>query len=231
MNTFNLSFEELKNYVFCLKYFVRPLCNVLHVPYSFQTTERITLWPPQEWHLDRVSWWSQGQSTLHIGDRWVSSLLSLISPFSIHEPVLTKNISQFPYLGPWSDSTAYNQENTRLPSVDLKKEITPNTTTQKTIFAFIPIPGTWWCANLHHLWKIWQTSLRVTPLHTSHLKQPGEAFVGSIQIHYVKERRHWSGSWHCSCCYREPRMIHSEYDMGRSHDFTEWKVNILLWSN
>ena len=33
------------------------------------------------------------------------------------------------------------------------------------------------------------------------------------------------------CCYPEPRMIYSKYDIGKIHGLTERKLNILLWSN
>lgn len=59
---------------------------------------------------------------------WVSffSLPSLISPSSTHEPVLSKNSSQFPYLGLQSDFPVYIVENTHLPSADLKKKKNQN---------------------------------------------------------------------------------------------------------
>lgn len=137
MNTFNLSFEELKNYVFCLKYFVRSLRDVLHMTYSLQTTESITLWPHHEWHLHRLNCCTQGKSTGHGQRVSFSSLPSFISPSSTHEPVLSKNSSQFPYLGLQSDFPVYVVENTHLPSADLKKNkptINPNTTTTKNYF-------------------------------------------------------------------------------------------------
>lgn len=87
------------------------------------------------------------EHTAHGGQVSFFSLTALISPSSTREPVLTKNSSQFPYLGPWSNSLVYILENTHVPSADLgkkkkRKKLKPNATTTKTILAFVPIPGT-----------------------------------------------------------------------------------------
>lgn len=120
MNTFNLSFEELKNYVFCLKYFVRSLRDVLHMTYSLQTTESITLWPHHEWHLHRLNWWSQGKSTLLRGNEFL--LFAIFNlPFFHSWTCSRKNSSPFPYLGLQPDSPVYTLENTHLPSANFKK--------------------------------------------------------------------------------------------------------------
>lgn len=134
MNTFNLSFEELKNYVFCLKYFVRSLRDVLHMTYSLQTTESITLWPHHEWHLHRLNWWSQGKSTLLRGNEFL--LFAIFNlPFFHSWTCSRKNSSPFPYLGLQPDSPVYILENTHLPSANFKKKtIKPNTTTTKNYF-------------------------------------------------------------------------------------------------